>query len=382
MEKKIEKWLNDGLIDRQTALKMLAEVKQDKEKAVRTKVNITIYTVAVILIGLGVITFISANDWLLKLLNSSDFLKIFLMSLVTVGAFVGGYKIAYEKKNFPKLGNALIFLSTLLIGGTYALIGQIYHVNANNSSLMFLWLLSILPVAYVFKSRAINILSIMLMVLGITFFYAELSLDTVLIWTIFIPVLCGLTLYSAGNIPVVLNKFNDFSLSYKIVGALPIFITLLVLTCSVEHSYHITSGYYIFPIILLMLFNFINYVRQKDCNTLLKIETVSIMTMLCLLLLMLILPSVSTPLVVILANTFIIAMITFGFNYGYKFENGNIIGVTNWMLTIFLTVNYCRWGWSFMDKSLFFIFGGGVLLALGLYLEKRRKEVIGKGKLA
>lgn len=382
MEKKIEKWLNDGLIDRQTALKMLAEVKQDKEKAVRTKVNITIYTVAVILIGLGVITFISANDWLLKLLNSSDFLKIFLMSLVTVGAFVGGYKIAYEKKNFPKLGNALIFLSTLLIGGTYALIGQIYHVNANNSSLMFLWLLSVLPVAYAFRSRAINILSIILMVLGVIFFYAELSLDTVLIWTIFIPVLCGLTLYSAGNIPVVLNKFNDFSLSYKIVGALPIFITLLVLTCSVEHSYHITSGYYIFPIILLMLFNLINYVRQKDCNTLLKIETVSIMTMLCLLLLMLILPSVSTPLVVILANAFIIAMITFGFNYGYKFENGNIIGVTNWMLTIFLTVNYCRWGWSFMDKSLFFIFGGGVLLALGLYLEKRRKEVIGKGKQA
>ncbi len=378
MEKKIEKWLNDGLIDKQTALKMLAEIKQDKAKSVRTKVNITIYTVAVILIGLGVITFISANDWLLKLLNSSDFLKIFLMSLVTFGAFVGGYKIAYEKKNFPKLGNALIFLSTLLIGGTYALIGQIYHINANSSCLMFLWLISVLPVAYLFKSRAVNILSIILMILGVIFFYAELSLDTALIWTIFIPVLCGLTLYSAGNIPAVLNKYNDFSLSYKIVGALPIFVTLLVLTCSVEHSYHITSGYYILPIVLLMLFNMINYVRQKDCNTLLKIETVSIITMLCMLLLLLILPSVSTPVVVILANAFIIAMITFGFNYGYKFENGNIIGVTNWMLTIFITVNYCRWGWSFMNKSLFFILGGGVLLALGLFLEKRRKEVMEK----
>ncbi len=382
MEKKIEKWLNNGLIDKQTALKMLAEVKEDKAKAVRTKVNITIYTVAVILLGLGVITFISANDWLLKLLNSSDFLKIFLMSLVTLGSFWGGYNIAYEKKNFPKLGNALIFLSTLLIGGTYALIGQIYHINANSSSLMFLWLLSILPVAYLFKSRAINILSIILMILGVISFYAELSLDTALIWTIFIPVLCGLILYSAGNIPVVLNKFNDFSLSYKVVGALPIFITLLVLTCSVEHSYHITSGYYILPIVLLMLFNFINYVLQKNSNMLLKIETLSIITMLCMLLLLLILPSVSTPLVVIMANIFIIAMITFGFNYGYKFENGKIIGVTNWMLTVFLTVNYCRWGWSFMDKSLFFILGGGALLALGLFLEKRRKEVVGKEKQA
>lgn len=382
MEKKIEKWLNDGLIDKQTALKMLAEIKEDKTRAVRTKVNITIYTVAVILIGLGVITFISANDWLLKLLNSSDFLKIFLMLLVTFSAFAGGYNIAYEKKNFPKLGNALIFLSTLLIGGTYALIGQIYHINANSSSLMFLWMISILPAAYLFKSRAINILSIILMILSVIFFYAELSLDASLIWTIFIPVLCGLILYSAGNIPVVLDKFNDFSLSYKIVGALPIFVTLLVLTCSVEHSYHIMSGYYILPIVLLMLFNVINYVRQRDCNMLLKIETTSMITLLCMLLLLLILPSVSTPLVVILANAFIIAMIVFGFNYGYKFENGNIIGITNWMLTIFLTVNYCRWGWSFMNKSLFFILGGGVLLALGLFLEKCRKEVIGKGKQA
>ncbi len=378
MEKKIEKWLNEGLINKETALKMLVEIKQDKARSKKTKINITIYTIAVILIGLGVITFISANDWILRLLESSDFLKIFLMITVTIGSFWGGYKFAYEKNNFPKLGNALIFLSTLLIGGTYALIGQIYHVNANSSSLMFLWFISILPVAYLFKSRAINIVSIILMILGIIFFYAELSLDSALIWTIFIPVLCGLTLYSAGNVPVVLDKYNDFSLSYKIVGALPIFITLLILTCSVEHSYHITSPYYILPVVLLMILNFASFVTNKKCNLLLKIETISIFVMLCMLLLLLILQSVSTGLVVFLANALIIAMITFGFNYGYKFENDRIIGVTNWMLIIYLIVNYCRWGWSYMDKSLFFILGGCVLLTLGLFLEKRRKEIMEK----
>lgn len=378
MEKKIEKWLNEGLINKETALKMLVEIKQDKARSKKTKINITIYTIAVILIGLGVITFISANDWILRLLESSDFLKIFLMITVTIGSFWGGYKLAYEKNNFPKLGNALIFLSTLLIGGTYALIGQIYHVNANSSSLMFLWFISILPVAYLFKSRAINIVSIILMFLGIIFFYAELSLDSALIWTIFIPVLCGLTLYSAGNVPVVLDKYNDFSLSYKIVGALAIFITLLILTCSVEHSYHMTSPYYILPVVLLMILNFASFVTNKKCNLLLKIETISIFVMLCMLLLLLILQSVSTGLIVFLANALIIAMITFGLNYGYKFENDRIIGVTNWMLIIYLIVNYCRWAWSYMDKSLFFILGGCVLLTLGLFLEKRRKEIMEK----
>lgn len=378
MEKKINKWLNDGLIDNSVAQKMLAEIKEDKIKARNIKINVTIYTIAVILIGLGVITFISANDWILQLLNSSNLLKILLMSGTTLISFWGGYKLAYEKQNFPKLGNALIVLSSLLIGGTYGLIGQIYHINANSSSLMFLWLISILPAAYLFKDYAINIISIILMILGFIFFYAELALDTALIWTIFVPITLGIILYSFGNIPIVLNKYNNFSLSYKTVGAVPIFVTFLILTCSVEHSYHITSGYYIFPIVLLIIFNILNYILQKNTNTLLKIESTSIIIILSALLLLLILPAVKPGVVVFFANIFIIAMLFFGFNYGYKFEQEKIIGVVNWMLILYLLVNYCRWGWSFMNKTLFFILGGTCLLLLGLYLEKRKKEVIRK----
>ena len=378
MEKKIEKWLSEGLIDKQIALKMLADIKEDKQKSARIKINIAIYMVAVVLLGLGVITFISANDWILKLLESSDIVKIFLMTLITIGSFAGGYALVYEKKNFVRLGNSLIVLSSLLIGGTYALIGQIYNLNANSSFLMFLWMFSILPIAYLFRSYAINIISIILMILGFVFFYVELAIDTSLVWTIFMPIFLGITLYSIGNIPAIQKRFNAFSLSYKIVGVLPIFITLLILTCSVEHSYQITSPYYIIPIVFLMILNFINYMNDKESSLLLKIETCSIEILLGLLLLLLILSSVPTIVVMLLANLFIISMVIFGFNYGYKFENGAIIAITNWMLTIYLIVNYCRWGWSFMDKSLFFILGGILLLTLGLFLEKRRKEVVGK----
>lgn len=376
MENKIKKWLNEGLIDNKTAARMLKDIKEDKERLRKTKVNILIYTIAVVLIGLSVITFISANDWLLELLNSNRLLKVALLMLVTLASFFGGYALAYEKKNFPKLGSALIFLSSILIGGTYALIGQIYNIDANSASLMFLWLISILPLAYLFKSKSINIVSIILAILGIIYFYEDLALDISHIWTVFIPVMCGIMFYSIGNIPPVLKKYNDFSLSYKITGALPVFITLLVLTCSVENSYHIISAHYIAPIVLLILLNLINFSLQKNPSTLLKIETFSLITILILLILMLVLPGVSVPFVMILANLFIIAMIIFGFNYGYKFENINIVGTANWMLIIYLTVNYCRWGWNYMDKSLFFLLGGICLLSLGLYLEKKRKTVI------
>lgn len=380
MEKKIEKWLGCGFIDKQTACKLLADVKEDEAKQRKIKLTVLIYTLAVIFIGLGVITFICANDWILELLNASDLLKILLMGTATIGSFWGGYELAYNKKNYPKLGNALFILASLLIGGTYALLGQIYNINADSSFLLFLWVISILPVAYIFRNRAINLISILLFILCIIFFYAELSIDKFMAWTVFIPLLCGLILYNAGNIPVVLNKYNDFSLSYKIVGILPVYITLLVLTCSVEESYQLTSPFYIVPLMLLMLFGVFNYIFQKNSTALLKIETISLVLLPVLLMLMLIAPYVSVAFVMLFANALLVAIIAFGFYYGYKFENVKIIGITNFMTTIYLTVNYCRWGWSFMDKSAFFIFGGIVLLALGIFLEKKRKEVITKDK--
>ena len=101
MENRILKWTEAGLIDKQTALKLLADIKEEKQKKARIKTNIAIYTIAVILLGIGVISFIAANDWIIELLNSSYILKIALMSSVTFSSLWFGYKLAYEKKNFP-----------------------------------------------------------------------------------------------------------------------------------------------------------------------------------------------------------------------------------------------------------------------------------------
>lgn len=378
MEKMINKWLNAGMITQETASVLLEDVKEEKAKQHRIRLNICIYTVAAVLIGTGIIAFIAANDWLLAILIALPVLQILLMLALTVSALFFGYKLAYEGSKFPKLGHSMIFLSTLLIGGTYALIGQNYHINANSSSLVFLWMLSILPVAYIFRNFVINIVTIILYILGTIFYYLELSLDAGLTWTIFIPFLLGTTLYSVGNISVIVEKFNKFSMSYKLTGLAPIFVTLLILTCSVERTYEQTSPYYIVPIVLLIGLNFINFAMNKNKNLLFKIETGYIISLLLSLLLIITLSTVSVPCVMILANLAIITMISAGYNYGYKFENNNMIALTNWFIIIYLTVNYCRWGWDMMDKVLFFILGGIGLLALGMFLENRRKKVMKK----
>lgn len=377
MEKMINKWLVAGLINQETAEVLLKSVEEENAKKHRIRLNICIYTIAAILIGLGVFAFVSANDWILSLLMSLPILQILIMLMLSICALCFGYNLAYEKNKFPRLGHSMIFLSTLLIGGTYALTGQNYHINANNSSLVFLWMLSILPIAYLFKNFAVNIVTIILYILGVIYYYMELGLDAGLTWTIFIPLLIGTTLYSVANIPVVLEKFNSFSMSYKLTGLTPIFVTLLILTCSVETSYNQTSPYYIVPIVVLIVLNLIDFVMNKNRKLLFNIETGYLIALLLSLLLIIALPSVSVYGVMVLANLAIIAMISAGYYYGYKFEY-NTIAQTNWFLIIYLTVNYCRWGWNMMDKAMFFILGGVCLLAIGMFLENRRKKVISK----
>lgn len=357
---------------------LFADMRFDKLKNHQKRLNITIYAIAILLVGLGVITFISANNWIWELLNSSDIVKVALMTMATLGTLWSGYELRYTRNNFPKLGNALIVLSTFLLGGTYALIGQVYNFNANSSFLMFIWVASIVPLAYIFKNTIINITSIILFSLGIVLFYGELALDNGYTWSIFIPVLLGLFLYSLGNLPVIFDKYNDFSLSYKIFGLIPVFITLLVLTSSVANSYNLISIYYILPLILIMFLNFIAFVFQKHSTTLLKIETVFILIISIFLLLLLVLPKVSIPLVILIANLVIISTISLSFYYGYKFENSKLITLTNFFLIIYLIINYCRWGWSYMDKSLFFILGGTILFGIGLFVERKKKDFLRK----
>ena len=82
MYKNVQKWLEKGIIDEHTADLINQDIKEEKEKNRRLRVNITLYTVAAILLGIGVISFIAANDWILKLFKDVKLLKIFLMILL------------------------------------------------------------------------------------------------------------------------------------------------------------------------------------------------------------------------------------------------------------------------------------------------------------
>lgn len=376
--KAIQRWLSKGLIDETLANKLEEEVADVNKQKFKLAIQITFYTIGVILLGTSVITFIADNDWIWKLLEQINFLKPLLVFIAALLFLIGGDYIAYEKKNLPGLGNALIFLSTILIGANYAFLTQIYNIDAEATMILWLWFVSIIPLAFIYKSRAINWLSIILFICAFCTLYAYWDYDDLLIWTIYMPFIIGAILYSAGNTNIIQEQYPDFAVSYKLTALLPIFITFLILIFSVEYSYHITKINYILPPVLIILFNIVNFIRNKQKEDFFKAETAFLVAVPAFMLLLMLCPQVNTLSVSLAAHIFIIYLIWGGFSFGYKYENVSLINMTNMMLTIYVLSTYCRFAWSFMDKTLFFFIGGVALISLGIFLEKYKKKTIKK----
>ena len=373
MEKFLSLWLQKGFISEEQYQNLKADYTQSKEKTRKTRVQITLYIIGALLLGFGVLLFIAANDWLIELLNRLNFLKISILFILASTFLYKGYKLAYENSKFPKLGSSLIFLSTLLIGGVYALLGQIYNLEANSAIIYFVWFLSVFPLAFIFKSQPVNILSCVLFILSTIFYYDKLPYNNDFVWFVFIPIILGGLFYTFANIEKVEKDFNSFSLSYKMTGLFAIFITLLILTFFNDLSLNVMFPVYVVPVCVLGILSFINYGFRKEKTELIKTESVYIFSLMIYLLLIMVLPVLVPLTVKLIAHLFIIIMIVFIYSNSYKFENKSLSSLANKLLAIYILVNYIRFGSEYLTGSALFTIAGVILLLLGIYNEKKKR---------
>lgn len=374
MEKQLKNWLEAGLLTQEKYLELIEDYKKKKEKRIKVANQIALYIIGAVLLGFGINLFISANDWLLELFNNCPILKIILMFLLTSGSLFFGYKFAYETKKLPRLGSALIFLSTILIGGTYALIGQIYNTEANTSFIYLLWLISVYPLAFLFKNKAINILSILLYVLAAFFYYDNLSYKQN-VTEIFVPIILSSFLYLIGNIPKIKNNYPDFSFSYKITSLIVIFITLIYATFENLSSKPSFEAPYIIPVIFLLALNGFNLFYEKEKTEISNFESIFLSALSGYLLILFCSGNSQLEFFTcLIAHGFIIALITALYSFSNKLEDIRLKGLANKFLIFYIVVTYIRIGSNFLEGAAFFLVSGAILFGLGFYFEKKKRE--------
>ncbi len=86
--------------------------------------------------------------------------KIALGAALMAGAHAGGWHLRGTRQTSPKLGEILHFLGAGLFLANIALVGQVYHLSSRPPNAMILWLVGIVPLAWLLRSRAIHVLSL------------------------------------------------------------------------------------------------------------------------------------------------------------------------------------------------------------------------------
>src|SRR3989338_10356176 len=209
-EKQIKQWLKEGTITQAQAKKMLADSSSYKKEQSSNKLIVAVSTIGAILLGIGAILFIASN-WR----TIPNIAKTLILVGSTFGAYYLGYLFKYQKQNVPKVGASLIFLGALLFGATIFLIAQMYNINANNHTLVLIWLIGVLHLVYAFVSVPIAGLSSLLFFIWLGLFvFRNIDFDQAYGDFFALPVLylvTGLLFFGVGGLHYLSDKFKNIA---------------------------------------------------------------------------------------------------------------------------------------------------------------------------
>ena len=400
----IEQWLHENLITQEQAKKMLLDVMQKKQETTSNKITIAISTIGSLFLGIGAILFVASNWQLIP-----NVIKASLLIGSTFGTYAVGYLLKYKLQNLPKVGASLLFLGSLLFGTSIFLIAQMYHVNANNHTLVLIWLIGVLPLVYAFLSIPIALLSIFLSYLWVGLFlhHNYISLywyhgaynDATLIPILY--VLLGVFLFSLGSLHYFFNKLKNIAQIYRLAGINTIMFCLFFLSfrfiyainllgypeyAASSFSIRFLSSFLSLPagkmlfiwIILCSIFNILFSVISSIYNpskskfnileSILSV-TITLSALLCFFVV------TTTSFYLLLFNFILLNLIFLLIIFGYRKEDIRLINVGMLWLAAFIAARYFDFFWNFLSRSLFFIIGGLILVFCGIILERKRREL-------
>ncbi|AKB32396.1 hypothetical protein MSSIH_1706 [Methanosarcina siciliae HI350] len=368
----ILKWLDEGTIDHAQAEKMKEDLAGYKRERRSKKQIVAFSTIGAVLIGLGAILFVASN-WE----KIGSMVKVLLLVGTTVGVHYAGYRLKYEQQKYFRLGSALIFLSTLLFGASLFLIAQIYNINANNSTLVLIWILGVFPLIYGYRSAPIAGLCSLLFYLWVSLLYRESpDLDKLIsIWDLYL--ISGISIYFLGVLHGLEEEVKHAETPFKFMGLQAALFALFAHTFKLGEYQpdKIIPFIYAIPGIIFLAVLLPKSLREKlkSFQADLSISIVALL-MAGITLTTIYIPA-SEETYMVLFNIIFLGLLTLLLYAGYSTENIWIINTSMFWFVLIIFARYFDFFWELLPRSLFFMLGGLVLLVISLVLERKRREL-------
>ncbi len=392
LRKEIDLWLSDGLISSEQKRSILARysaLAAADEKAGPGKLVTTISVLGSILIGLGILLFIGSNWSAIPVWS-----KLFIIFAAMLVSYAAGFYLRYEKKNFPKVGAALILLGAIIFGAGIFLVAQIYNITVHYPNGPLMWGLAVLPLAYLLRLKPILYLSILTLLIWLGM---EASFHTTLAYRDFIPLvslylIAGALLWSLGIMHKSLASIRDIASPYLLSGLIISFGAGYILTFDISGARMGDSGLQFFYAVIAVIF-VISVMLIVSARNFEKGIVAEIIFLSAIIITVIIACLVYTQsefpgrkghdfeLITFIVNLVFAAAIIGIIYLGYMRHSIIYINVGLIFFVLDLIARYFDFFWKLLPRSLFFILGGIVLLAGGIMLEKKRRKILASFQL-
>ncbi len=433
--REIDIWVEDKIIEPSEADKIKARYSKQSEY---NKLASSIFILGSILVGLGIILFIASN-W--QQLGKT--IKVALIFSLILGFNLLGYYFRFEKKNFPKLGEALLFLGAICFGAGIWLIAQIFQISYNYANGLLFWILGILPIIFLLRSETILVLSsillpvwlsviiannpsqavypfFLLLALIIYLTYREkqkaslfISIISTSIWLVHylyvrlgevhhfsislqllytnMLIAYGFILYCLGMLHDRNKKFCGFAIIYKLFAI----IFILINNYSLTFVHHYNKLSYVtkspdatyLPLTALIIYIFYFFGGIISLNYVLKLgnpeksrEAKVILPFLILQVIYMHLGALGGVFISVAYNILLFVEIIAFLYLGYLLREEFIFRLSLYIFALDILTRYFDTFWKILPRSMFFIIGGLILLLGGIYMEKQRRTIEKKMK--
>lgn len=332
----IERWRDTGVVSLEQAGYMKAEVEAITKETSGNRFITTIMLFGAAALSLGVLLVIASN-WR----YFGDGIKTLIALLLPVLPLTFAYVQLVARQKSTVLARAANVLGVALIGGSLALIGQIYNLEADYTRFLYTWTFLSLPFIYVFKRPENVLVSVVMLgasiVASLFDWFSSSSDETGFIITLTLAALIyAAACYQVGNL---LRHVVAWATSARLlrlwaatVGSVTLFITTF------EFYARLATGSDLY-----------SYGRTANNDW--------------------------VPLMIILNITFILFLV-FVLVRAYRYQEASLAVSTVRLFGIYLIAKYITLFSEMLDTGVFMILGGVLFISGAWFLERNKSYIV------
>lgn len=392
LEREGPRWVDENIVTPEQYHRILS-LYEDKKHAIGI-----LPILGSILVGLGILSFVAAN-WQ----DIPQGMRLSLIMIVMVACYGAGE--LFRKKDHEKLGIALTGLGFVSFGAGIVLIAQMFHLVAYDITSFIVWGTVGIGLTYLYRSRFLYLLSLIvfttaqlynnlefhhfsylgfvIMAAGLGY-YAWVRKSTLLTWCFSLSYVLHALIFILNKewkflwffVPLMIlytlgdwykDRITGYALQSVPLAAAYIFGLVAALAWDRPYSdlddIRANPVWYLLSLLLVFVVSLAGKWKYKRLSS--GLEWVLIVPFIYL-------PSGITVLYLLALFFFSFYVLWRGYmeEWRFKINFGTLLFICSAM------VAYGKLTWDFMDKSLFFIIGGILLLLLSWFLNRRNKRFL------